>query len=43
VHILAYGCDFDNPGLQDMTEMYLSGRKERAKKMIKLLEEMGMP
>jgi len=43
VHILAYGCDFNNPVLQDMTEMYLTGRKERAKKMIKLLAEMGMP
>ena len=43
VHILAYGCDFNNPVLQDMTEMYLTGRKERAKKMIKLLSELGMP
>lgn len=43
VHILAYGCDFNNPALRAMTEMYLKGRKERAQKIIKLLTDMGMP
>lgn len=43
VHILAYGCDFNNSALRAITEMYLKGRKERAQKMIKLLTDMGMP
>ncbi|MEN6445508.1 MAG: PHP domain-containing protein [Candidatus Cloacimonas sp.] len=43
VHLLAYGCDFNNKELKDMTEMYLIGRKERAKKMIAILAKMGMP
>ncbi|MDD3535129.1 MAG: PHP domain-containing protein [Candidatus Cloacimonetes bacterium] len=42
VHILAYGCDFDNQALIEMTEMYLVGRRERAQKMLKLLAQMGL-
>ena len=42
VHILAYGYDFNNKTLIEMTEMYLIGRRERAIKMIALLAEMGM-
>lgn len=42
VHILAYGCDFDNAGLIQMTEMYLIGRRDRAIRMIEILGELGM-
>jgi predicted metal-dependent phosphoesterase TrpH len=42
VHILAYGYDFDNATLIEMTEMYLVGRRERAVKMIDKLAELGM-
>jgi len=42
VHILAYGCDLTNKALQEMMEMYLVGRKERAKKMISILADMGI-
>ncbi|PKN73240.1 MAG: histidinol phosphatase [Candidatus Cloacimonetes bacterium HGW-Cloacimonetes-3] len=42
VHILAYGYDFDNPKLIEMTEMYLIGRRERAIKMISLLAGLGI-
>lgn len=43
VHILAYGYDKSNPLLSQMTEMYLSGRRDRAVRMIALLRKMGMP
>jgi len=43
VHILAYGYDIDNPGLIELTEMYLLGRRERAVKMLDKLDELGMP
>ncbi|MDI3503208.1 MAG: 3,5-nucleoside bisphosphate phosphatase [Candidatus Cloacimonadota bacterium] len=42
VHILAYGCDFENKALKDLTAMYLIGRRERAKKMIELLAGLGI-
>lgn len=42
VHILAYGYDFHNKQLSELTEMYLLGRRERAIRMISLLKEMGM-
>jgi len=42
VHILAYGCDFDNQGLKELSAMYLEGRRSRAIKMISLLAELGM-
>jgi 3',5'-nucleoside bisphosphate phosphatase len=42
VHILAYGCDFENEALQELSEMYLVGRRERAVKMIELLDDMGV-
>jgi predicted metal-dependent phosphoesterase TrpH len=42
VHILAFGCDFKNKALHEMTEMYLQGRKNRAILMIDLLAEMGI-
>lgn len=42
VHILAYGCDFNNKALIELTEDYLVGRKDRALKMIELLGELGM-
>ncbi len=42
VHILAYGCDLDNPDLIAMTEMYLVGRRQRAIRMIELLAELGL-
>jgi predicted metal-dependent phosphoesterase TrpH len=42
VHILAYGCDLRNRALNEMTEMYLVGRRERAIKMIALLAELGL-
>lgn len=42
VHILAYGCDFSNAALQEMTDMYLQGRKNRAIRMIELLADMGI-
>jgi predicted metal-dependent phosphoesterase TrpH len=42
VHILAYGYDSRDKALNEMTEMYLQGRRTRAIKMISLLAEMGM-
>ncbi len=42
VHILAYGYDKENRELKDMTEMYLSGRRDRAARMIKVLNDLGM-
>lgn len=42
VHILALGCELDAPALVEMTEMYLIGRRERAIKMIGLLNDLGM-
>ncbi|MDY0151558.1 MAG: PHP domain-containing protein [Candidatus Cloacimonas sp.] len=42
VHILAYGYDANNAGLIEMTEMYLIGRRERAIKMIAILESMDI-
>ncbi|HPM04431.1 MAG TPA: PHP domain-containing protein [Candidatus Cloacimonas sp.] len=42
VHILAYGCDLRDKRLNEMTEMYLLGRRTRAIKMISLLGELGM-
>jgi hypothetical protein len=42
VHILAYGYDFNNRALIEMTEMYLIGRRERAIKMISLLAGLGI-
>jgi len=42
VHILAYGYNPENSRLQEMTEMYLHGRRTRAIKMIALLAELGM-
>jgi len=42
VHILAYGYDFMNKRLSEMTEMYLIGRRERAIKMIAILADMGI-
>lgn len=42
VHILAYGCDFDNKALKELSAMYLAGRRTRAIKMIELLAELGM-
>jgi predicted metal-dependent phosphoesterase TrpH len=42
VHILAYGFDFDNPALNELTQMYLEGRRNRAIKMIQLLAELGI-
>ena len=43
VHMLAYGYDKLNPQLIAMTEMYLAGRRDRAIKMISILNDMGMP
>jgi hypothetical protein len=42
VHILAYGCDSDNKELKELTDMYLAGRRDRAIKMIALLEDLGI-
>lgn len=42
VHILAYGYDIDDPGLNELTEMYLLGRRDRAVKMLDKLRELGM-
>jgi hypothetical protein len=42
VHILAYGYDIDNVGLNVLTEMYLLGRRDRAVRMLDKLDEMGM-
>ena len=42
VHILAYGYDIDDPGLNELTEMYLLGRRDRAVKMLDKLGELGM-
>lgn len=42
VHILAYGCDFENKALIELSEKYLVGRRDRAIKMIELLGELGM-
>ena len=42
VHILAYGCDFKNEALIELSENYLVGRRDRALKMIELLSELGM-
>ncbi len=43
VHILAYGYDKSNLQLGQMTEMYRSGRRDRAIRMIALLRDLGMP
>ena len=42
VHILAYGCDFKDPALKQMTEMYLEGRKTRAIRMLELLAKLNI-
>ncbi|MCB5252080.1 MAG: PHP domain-containing protein [Candidatus Cloacimonadaceae bacterium] len=42
VHILAYGCDFENKALIELSENYHIGRRDRAIKMIELLGELGM-
>nr|MDK2850674.1 3,5-nucleoside bisphosphate phosphatase [Candidatus Cloacimonadota bacterium] len=42
IHILAYGCDFENTALKELTDMYLAGRRERAVKMIELLKDLGI-
>ncbi|MCB5263023.1 MAG: PHP domain-containing protein [Candidatus Cloacimonetes bacterium] len=42
VHILAYGCDFRNKALIELSENYLIGRRDRAIKMIELLSELGI-
>lgn len=42
VHILAYGYDFNNQALKELTEKYLVGRRNRAVKMIELLGTMGI-
>lgn len=42
VHILGYGYDLRNKDLQELTEMYLQGRRSRAIKMLVLLKELGM-
>lgn len=42
VHILAYGCDFNNQALKDLSKMYHEGRRTRAIKMIELLAKLGM-
>jgi predicted metal-dependent phosphoesterase TrpH len=42
VHILAYGYDIDAPGLNELTEMYLIGRRDRAVKMLDKLSKLGM-
>jgi len=42
VHILAYGCDFENTALKEMTDMYLLGRRNRAIRMLELLKGFGM-
>ncbi|MBW6514006.1 MAG: PHP domain-containing protein [Candidatus Syntrophosphaera sp.] len=42
VHILAYGCDFNNSALIQMMEMYLIGRRDRAIRMIEILAELGL-
>ena len=42
VHILAYGYDIDAPGLNELTEMYLIGRRDRAVKMLDKLSEFGI-
>ena len=42
VHILAYGYDQHEKKLNEMTEMYLLGRRNRAIKMISLLAELGL-
>jgi len=42
VHMLAYGYDKRNRELKEMTEMYLVGRRDRAVKMINVLNELGM-
>ena len=42
VHILALGCDPTARVLREMMEMYLTGRRERAIKMIRILKSLGM-
>ncbi|MCD8479363.1 MAG: PHP domain-containing protein [Candidatus Cloacimonetes bacterium] len=42
VHILAYGCDFENEGLKQTMDMYLLGRKNRAIRMLELLADLGI-
>lgn len=42
VHILAYGCDFRNEALIDLSKSYLIGRRDRAIKMIELLGDMDI-
>lgn len=43
VHILAYGFDIDNPGLNELMDFYLIGRRERAVQMLAKLKKLGMP
>lgn len=42
VHMLAYAYDMNNRELAEMTDMYLSGRRDRAVLMIEKLAELGM-
>ena len=42
VHILAYGYDRHHQQMKELTEMYLTGRRERAIRMISKLRELGM-
>jgi hypothetical protein len=40
--MLAYAYDMNNRELAEMTDMYLSGRRDRAVLMIEKLAELGM-
>lgn len=42
VHVLAYGCKMEDPGLVEMMDMYRSGRRERAIRMIEKLADLDV-
>jgi len=42
VHVLAYGCEMENPGLVEMMDMYRAGRRERAIRMIEKLADLDV-
>ncbi|MGC9361730.1 MAG: PHP domain-containing protein [Candidatus Syntrophosphaera sp.] len=42
VHVLAYGCKMEDPGLVEMMDMYRSGRRERAVRMIEKLADLDV-
>ncbi len=43
LHILGYYVDHHHPGLQQNLELLRSARRERARRMVELLAELGMP